>query len=216
MKMIKFIILFFFTSYNLVLADTKSTTPSLWNVEFFLGNAHSLPSRVTVRQKGYPEESKIAHWSTRPTEPAPYYSARVGLWKDNQGWDVEMLHHKLYMNNTDAVFNNYRSTFGFNFFFLNRGWRVHPNIILRFGLGPVISHPVNTIRGQQYTDNVTYKLVGAGTQVAAQFRQTIYKGLYLTQEIKTTYAMARLPIANGRSYLTNLAFHGLVGLGVEF
>lgn len=184
-------------------------------LELFTGTAFSLPSEVSVRQDGYPEVSKTAHWSTRPLEPAPYYSARIGLWEEERGIEIEMLHHKLYMDNTDEVFRNYRSTFGFNFFLLNKAWQLE-SFILRAGVGPIISHPINNIRGQEYTSSVTYKLVGAGTQVALQGRQKLYKKLYITEEAKITYGFANLPISGGDSSLTNTAFHILVGLSYSF
>ncbi len=188
-----------------------------WYSELFTGDAYSVPSKVTVRQNGYPEASKTAKFSTRPTEPAPYYSFRIGFWQDDKsGLDVEMLHHKLYMDNTDEIFNEYKSTFGFNLFLLNKGFRISPSFVFRLGIGPVVSHPINTIRGQTYTDDVVYKLVGLGSQASLQFKQRLFNNLYLTEEIKTTYAVANLPIANGDSSLSNLAFHGLIGFGYDF
>ena len=205
------LILLSFTVQNVFAEDAIK-----WSMELLSGNAHNLPSRVTVKQKGYPEASKMAHWGTRPMVPAPYYSFRVGRWEDNKSIELEMLHHKIYMENTDEIFNQYNSTFGFNFFFLNRAWRVHDNTILRLGFGPVVSHPENMIRGQKYTSDVVYNLVGAGAQGSLQFRQNISKHFYFTQEIKVTYGMAELPIANGTSYVSNTALHGLIGLGSEF
>ena len=204
--------------FSLLVATMKSaySNSSTWNIEFFLGDANNQPSKVTVRQKGYPEASKTARWSTKPLVPAPYYSLRVGRWERNKSIELEMLHHKIYMENTDEIFNQYDSTFGFNFFFLNRGWRVHPNIILRLGVGPVVSHPVNRIRGQRYSSDVVYNLVGIGAQTTIQFRQSISESFYFTQEIKLTYGTAELPIENGTSFVTNTALHGLVGIGYEF
>lgn len=187
-----------------------------FRLELFTGTAFSVPSDVTLRQEGYPEIKKTAHWSTRPLEPAPYYSVRIGLWEEDRAWELEMLHHKLYMDNTDDVVRNYRSTFGFNMFLFNRSLQVNDYLILRAGIGPVVSHPINNVRGQEYKSSVTYKLVGAGTQISIQGRQKIYKKLYLTEESKITYAYANLPISGGDSSLTNLALHLLVGLSFDF
>lgn len=189
---------------------------SYWTMELFIGDAYNLPSKVTVRQKGYSDESKIANWTTKPFEPAPYYSYRIGYWENNKSIEVEMLHHKLHMTNTDEVFNQYDSTFGFNFFLLNRAWLTYSGIVLRVGVGPVVSHPVNRIRGQQFSDDVVYKIVGVGTQGSVQFIQAISKQFYFTQEIKITHGRAEIPIENGTSFMTNTAFHGLIGLGAKF
>lgn len=185
-------------------------------LELFGGSAHSFPSEVTVRQKGYPEVSKVAQWSTRPLEPAPYYSARIGWWSESSAWEVEMLHHKIYMDNTDNIFVNYRSTFGFNMFLLNRAYELTPYLIVRYGIGPVVSHPINNIRGKEYSSNVVYHIVGASAQGAIQSRQKIINNLYVTQEAKITYAFANLPISDGDSSVTNLAIHGLIGLSYDF
>lgn len=187
-----------------------------WNIELFGGNAHNLPSKVTIKQDGYKDASKTARWSTRPLESAPYYSFRVGYWKNKKAIEIEMLHHKLHMENTDEIFNQYDSTFGFNFFFINRGWKILSWMKLRLGVGPVVSHPVNRIRGQRYSNDVVYSIVGIGTQGAIQFSQSISKNWYFTQELKLTYGEAEIPIENGTSFMSNTAFHGLIGFGYKF
>lgn len=120
------------------------------------------------------------------------------------------------MDNTDDVFVKYCSTFGFNMFLVNRAVEVNPYLILRGGIGPVISHPINNIRGQEYDSKVVYHLVGASTQGSAQIRQKLTDNLYLTEEFKITYAFAKLPIAGGDSSVTIFALHGLVGLSYDF
>lgn len=200
----------------LISINSYAQNSNTWNIELFTGDAYNLPSKVTVRQNGYEEASKTAKWSTRPMEPAPYYSLRLSYWEDGKSIELEMLHHKIHMENTDEIFNQYDSTFGFNFFLLNRGWNIYQGVILRLGLGPVVSHPVNTIRGQRYSSDVVYNIVGFGGQGAIQFKQDINEDIYFTQEFKLTYGNAEIPIENGTSFVSNTAFHGLVGLGMNF
>lgn len=206
MKLLLFVFILFYTSLSF----------SQWRLEGFLGDAYNFPTELTIKQEGYPEIKKQAQWSTRPLKPAPYYSLRVAKWEEGKSWEVEMLHHKLYLDNTDSEIFDYRSTFGFNFFFVNKAWVIHPYFILRFGGGPVISHPISNIRGYEYTDEVSYKLVGVGIQGAIQSRQEIINNLFFTQETKITAATANIPIAKGESHLTNYAIHLLAGFSYDF
>ena len=109
MKLLLFVLILFYTSLSF----------GQWRIEGFLGDAYNFPTELTIKQEGYPEIKKQAKWSTRPLKPAPYYSLRVAKWEEGKSWEVEMLHHKLYLDNTDSEILDYRSTFGFNFFFVN-------------------------------------------------------------------------------------------------
>jgi hypothetical protein len=189
--------------------------------EGFLGTAYSLPSQVTIFQDSQPNLSFRATWSNETFKQAPYYTVRVGLWSETSGWELEQLHHKIVLNNNPSEVQAFKATFGFNMFLFSRAWDVKW-LILRVGVGPVIAHPITTVRGQVYNHSVggilgtKYHFVGAGMQLSVQRRFYLNKGFFLSAEGKLTLAFANLPVVNGTSHVPNVAVHLLGGLGYKF
>jgi hypothetical protein len=190
-------------------------------IELFAGTAHNLDSTIKIYQSGQPTLVHQADWCTCPLEQAPYYSVRVGWWDKGSGWEIEMLHHKITLRNVTTDIARFRATFGYNMFLLNRAWTVL-GFNLRVGMGPIIAHPSNTIRGIAFEGmeggilNGRYYFVGAGLQLAVGKRIPIWGKMTLNLEGKVTAAYANLPIANGIGTTPNYAFHGLAGLGYRF
>ena len=192
-----------------------------FRIDAFMGTAHNLDSRITVYQSGETTLKKTADWCTCPFEQAPYYSLRVGFGKDGGGWEIEMLHHKITLRNTDTLISRFRATFGYNFFFVNHAWTVS-GLQLRLGAGPIIAHPSSTVRAKAFEGmeggilNGKYFLVGFGMQFAVGKRFEIWKGFSFNLEGKMTVGYANLPIAEGMATTPNYAFHGLGGFGYAF
>lgn len=190
-------------------------------MEGFLGTAYSLPSTVTIYQENRPTLTFRGTWDNETFKNAPYYAVRFGGWTDTSGWEFENLHHKVVLNNNPPEVGAYKATFGFNYFFINRAWDLHL-FILRVGMGPVIAHPITTVRSLSFNSaeggilGTKYFLVGAGFQISLQRRFYFGKSFFLTTEGKVTVGWAELPVADGTSHLSNVALHILGGLGYRF
>jgi hypothetical protein len=116
------------------------------SAELFAGGAWSLPLPIVVESAG--ERVRfLAHYATRPFQDAPYYSYRVGRTSVGRGAEVEMLHHKLYLENPRPPVEWLEVSHGYNqpmvnFLTPSGGWR------WRIGLGLVVAHPEGVVGGR--------------------------------------------------------------------
>lgn len=185
-------------------------------IETFLGGAVDVPLPMVIAQQG---SAPIAMWGAFSTRsfapPAPYYDVRLGLWNaDDEAWEIELLHHKLYLDNVSDQVQMFNMTFGYNMIFINRAKKLIDNWYIRYGVGPVIPHPQSIVNGQ--VSNVWYALAGAGGQVALQYKYPLLKNFHLTGEVKATGALTVVPISNGAAVIPNVAAHLLFGVGLDF
>lgn len=190
-------------------------------IEGSLGTAYTLPSQVHIYQDSQPALHFLGTWSNETFKEAPYYAIRMGGWTESSGWEFENIHHKVVLNNNPPEVQTYKATFGFNFFMVNRAWDLKW-LILRVGMGPIIAHPITTVRGRVYNSNEggilnsKYYFVGAGMQLSVQRRFHFGKHFFLSAEGKMTAAWANLPVVDGTSQMSSVAFHILGGVGYHF
>jgi hypothetical protein len=70
-----------------------------WTFEVSGGSAFHVPTPLKIHQRGEPDIELSARYDTRPWSDAPYYALRVGRWIGARGWELELIHHKLYLRN---------------------------------------------------------------------------------------------------------------------
>lgn len=188
-----------------------------WSVEFFGGTAASARTPLRIRQAGWPSLDFSARYRTHPWSGSPYYAYRLGRWTGRRAWEVELVHHKLYLHGGPPAVERFEITHGYNLVFANRavraGWGE-----ARIGVGPVIAHAENVVRGRALASDRGglrggYRLAGLGTQLTLGRRVALGGGWSLVGEGKATAAYARVPVAGGRASVPNLAVHGLLGVG---
>lgn len=218
---------------------TRSTQPftlglllvflSLWSADdaeaklkigFMGGSSASIPTNLTIYQENQPKISMTAHYDTRPLTPAFYYAYRMGWWEAKSGWELELIHQKIYLNNPTPEVLEFKVTFGYNLLLVNRAWTVGW-FDLRAGAGVVIVHTASNIRGQAFSlpdagpFDGTYRLAGIGTQISISYPHYFTSRFFMHVETKFTAAYALVPVAQGVAHTPNVAFHGLVGMGVD-
>ena len=173
------------------------------------GTAHSFDTNLTIEQPQLKTEFS-ADYDTHPWRPAPYYSARIGKWSQKTAWEIELLHHKIYLNNPHLPLNSFRVTNGYSMVFLNHAWD-YRGFILRGGGGGLVAYPVTTI------DNITtsggYRLAGFAGQASIEKRFFFGKAFFLAAEGKFTLARAWLTLKNAKASVPNAAVHGLFSIG---
>src|SRR5262245_27982994 len=109
------------------------------SAEFFLGTAWSLPVPLTLT--GASESVRIRpRYSTRPFNGSPYYSARVGYADDGRGLELELIHHKLYLENPAPPIERLEISHGYNLPMIN-GVGPVGTWQFRVGVGLVVAHP---------------------------------------------------------------------------
>lgn len=192
-----------------------------WSFELYGGSAYSAPTPLTIRQAGEPEIRLTARYATKPWTGSPYYAYRIGRWSRSGAWEVELVHHKVYLENPPAEVQQLEISHGYNLISVNRAVR-HRGLILRVGAGAVVAWPHATVRGKTLPARGRglfgrgYYLVGPTAQLAVGKRFTVWRKLFLAAEGKLTGSYARIPVQDGRATVPNVAVHGLLGLGFAF
>jgi hypothetical protein len=191
-----------------------------WTVEAYLGNAYNLGTRLNIRQDGGYDQSLKADYETRGFRSPLYYAIRGSRWRSlgdgAAGWEVQLVHHKLYLENPPAGVASLSISHGYNILTFNGAWRTG-NWIYRFGAGPVITHAEGTINNVSY--NGGYKLSGAAMIAGLGRRFYFGKQLFLSAEGMASAAYAKPKMdgtLNAELKASNIALHGLAGLGYEF
>ncbi len=191
-----------------------------WTFQFFGGSALNIGTPLTIRQSGYADIEINATYMTRPFEDSPYYAYRIARWKGGRAWELEFVHHKLHLRNTRAEVPHFEVTHGFNLIHVNRAWE-RPRFLYRLGAGVVIGHPESTVRGMPSSGkgglfNAGYHLAGITGHGSAEKRFHLTKKLFASIEGKLAAAYARVPVAEGKATVRNVALHGMFGIGYEF
>ena len=192
---------------------TTASSQSFWSIEpLHIGGAKSFSTNLEIDQSPFPKFKFDADYETRPFEDAIYYGYRVSRQNKKHAWEVEFLHHKIYLTNNPPEIQHFEVSHGYNMLFLNHAWIFGPNYI-RAGAGPVISHAESEIRGLWFASD--YEISGFVGQGAFGRRFYLSRIFYFTLEGKFTFATASVSIAQGKAHAPNVAIHGIVGIGFD-
>ena len=210
----KFCIVLILVSFLSVPASSAN-----WILEGFLGTAWNLPTSLTIVQEGYPKITLTAHYEEKTFEGSPYYTLRIGRWSKNRAWELELVHHKIFLDNPPAEVQRFSISNGFNILTINRAWDTG-KFIWRFGIGLVVTHPESTVRGRSFDESKGifgqgFYISGAAIQGAVGKRIFLWKGLFASLEGKITVSYVRVPIVDGHANVPNVAGHILVGIGYK-
>lgn len=189
-----------------------------WTFEVFVGVPFGLPAPLTIRQAGQPDIAVRARYESRPFRKPIYYGWRIGRWDGTRGWELELVHDKLYLADRPAEVEEFAISHGFNLVTVNRAWE-RGGLVRRAGAGIVLAHPENTVRDKALPGDGGllgwgYYLAGPTVQVAVEKRFRLRGDLFLPVEGKATASFARVPVADGSADVPRAALHGLAGLGV--
>jgi len=201
------------------------------DISFATGGAYNIPLPLIIRQDGYPKiRVGAAHYDTKPFVPPPYYDIRYSRWMDSKtAWELEFIHHKLYLSNTPQDVQEFTITNGYNLFFANMAFKetlykslIH--FIWRFGVGPTFTHPESTIRNKRFDergglpwfDTDGYFVSGLAGQAAVEFDLAIFKMLNFFVEGKFIPSFSTVPINSGRADVYTIGLHGVFGLKASF
>jgi len=190
--------------------------------EIFAGSAWHFPMPLLV---DLPEgHTRLrARYHTRPFADAPYYSVRAGyVTAAGRAVEVEMLHHKLYLQNPTPPVERFEVSHGYNMAMVNAVWPAN-GWQLRVGLGLVIAHPEGMIAGRSVDSNRTwlgsgYHIAGVTAQAVVGRRYALNHGRTMapaTPEAKLTASWAQMPIPGGRITVPDVSVHALGGIGLE-
>jgi hypothetical protein len=191
-----------------------------WTLDAFLGDAWCLNMPLVIYQEGFEKIKFTADYRTESFKLPVYYSWKIGTSKEQKGWELELVHLKIFLTNNPPEVQYFAISHGFNYLIINRIWDLD-YMILRFGAGIIITHPESTIRNLIYDTNQGilkkgYHISGPGLQIAIEKRFPIIKGFFFSLEAKAAAAIARVGIAEGHAVVPQAGFHGLFGFGYTF
>ncbi len=201
----------------LLAAASPAGAQNGWSIEAAGGFAINTPTRLTIHQSGQPDLRFTAHYASRSLASPLYYAVRIGRWVAGRAWEVEFIHHKLYLTNPPADVQQFEVSHGFNLVTINRALPLG-RAVWRPGIGLVLTHPESMIRGRPFNTGRGllgwgYYVTGPAAQLAVARRFGVADRFFVSAEGKVTAAYARVPVPDGSATLTNLAFHALVGVG---
>lgn len=191
-----------------------------WALEGYLGAVWNAPAPLSIHQTSQDDIKLTAHYETRPFEQTPYYAWRLGRWTKDRAWEFEFIHHKLFLDDPPDEVQHFEATHGFNMLVINRA-RVRKKTILRLGGGVVLAHPETQVRGVEPPGGGGirgrgYHLTGPVVQGSIGRRFALTDNLFFAMEAKLVAAYARFPVDDGHAATSNLALHGLAGIGYAF
>jgi len=216
MKTVTVVLLFMILSSAAVPARAEVT----WTAELFGGSSYSFPTPLRIRQYGYPDIDITARYETKPFEKDYYYAWRIGRWKDDKAWELELIHQKLYLENKPAEVQEFQITYGYSLLTINRAWKTD-GFIWRLGGGVVIANPSTIVRGREDSHEggflgQGYYVSGPTAQVAVEKKLYLAKNLFFAMEGVLTASYAQININGGYAQVPNAAVHWLFGLGYDF
>jgi hypothetical protein len=191
-----------------------------WTGEFLLGAAVNADRRLEITQSGQPEIECDAQWATRPFEQPLYWSLRLGREGRRHGWAVELLHHKIYLENGPPEVQSFSISHGLNYLSAQHGW-IHSRWRLVVMLGVAVAHRENTIRGQRLEESgglfgggyeLTGPVLGAGLGAVLP----LFGVVDLSLELRVAQSWIKVDVVDGRASTSNLALHLLVGPRLHF
>jgi hypothetical protein len=187
-----------------------------WSAELLIGDAYNADSATHIKHETLGDVAFTGDYQTRGFEGPFHYAWRVARWDEDRGWELQLLHHKLYLQNRPTGVDLLSVSHGFNILTFNRAlqfgsWRV------RGGVGPVITHAEATILGTSYDG--PYELAGAAVLVGVDRKVQLSTRLYVLGELAATYGYVHAhPDGTPRLELTirNPAIHAQLGVGYRF
>jgi hypothetical protein len=201
----------------LSIAGPAEVEAQTWRVQAAAGIAYNVPTTLSVVQAGEPEIRIRARFESRALDPPIHWIVRVERAAARTCWAVELMHHKLYLQDPPADIQHFEITHGFDVLSLQRGW-VNGGTTVRLGIGAIMGHAENTVRGRKLDDDGGfrgYHFAGPGLQAAAGRRFELGRGLHLFGEVRALGARVHVPVDGGHADLWHLSGHVLAGVGLS-
>jgi hypothetical protein len=201
-----------------LLAAAQAAAGAEWGVQILFGGPLNLRTPLTVRQSGEPDVHVRARWATRPFESPIYYG--VGGFRRDGGreWALELLHHKLYLQNPPPEVQRFSVSHGYNLVLASYGIELARGIWTRLGAGAVVAHPESTVRARAFDERrglfgLGYHLGGPAVSAGLEGRVPLGTDrLRLALGGRVTGAYAVVPVEGGRAQVPNVALHATAGI----
>jgi hypothetical protein len=192
-----------------------------WAIEIFAGGAVNLDTTMKIEQSGHPDIEFDAQYETRPFDQPLYWVARFDWLRKSSRWEIQLIHHKIYLANNPPEVQHFEVTHGYNLLTANRVFLIR-HVTVRAGAGVVLAHTESTVRGlkDDGTDrgilDTGYELAGPVIVGGAGRPFPVTAGFFVTPELQLSVAWAKVTVAGGHATAANVAVHLLFGVGYGF
>ena len=183
------------------------------------GGAWNARTPVTLEQEGEPDLDFSASFETRPFEQPLYWALKASLQDRKGAWELQLLHHKLYLTDPPPQVQHLEVTHGFNLVTFGRSFPLGSGFAARAAAGVVVAHTESVVRGSYEGGSGTfsgYELAGPAFFGGAGWQRPLGRHFLLSAEAAVSAARARVSVARGHATFWNVAAHALVGLGFRF
>jgi hypothetical protein len=199
---------------TLPVAAAAQADRSGFALQAFGGFVLNLPTTLKIEQTGQPPLEFRAEWETRPLEQPFYWAVRARWRRADDGFEVQLLHHKMILKNPPPEIDNFEVTHGFNtvtaHYVKTFGWWD-----ARLGAGVVVPHPDSEVRGG-YHEASDYVLGGPVLMAGAGSEYVWADHLLLAAELQFVAGWATVTVHDGRAEVTAVGLHLLLGAGYRF
>jgi hypothetical protein len=174
---------------------------------------------MVITQEGHPDLDFTARHASRPFEPPITWQLRLGRWSNARSWELELLHHKIQLENGPPEVQSFSISHGYNLLTVQRGWTRAP-LEWRVGGGMVIAHVENTVRGMKLTETGGtfgggYYATGPALTAAMARPMPLGHGVLLDLEGRVAASWTSVPVVAGRARGFNVFLQLAVLLAVE-
>jgi hypothetical protein len=195
---------------------SRAAAGPVWEADFGLTLPYNVPTSLEVEQAGQPDLRISARYESRPLEPPITWQARVGRWSGERAWELEIVHHKIYLQNPPPEVESFGVSHGFNLLTLQHGWEAG-RLRFRTGGGVVVAHPENTVRGRSLPErggDLGGGYYVAGPTLGASVGRPFALGRWMSAhaEAKLALSYASVPVVDGHARFSSV----LIQIGLLF
>ncbi len=193
-----------------------------WSGEFHLGYANNLPSKLTIKQQGFPDLSFTARYSSEPFVSPVYWLWRISYVKnESQKIEFEAVHHKIYLKNYPPEIQIFGISHGLNLLMINHVHILPKLFHVNYGIGTILAHPETEIRNFRLPDKrgifgMGYYFSGIAVNLSAGKYFRLSNRLYVNTELRFNPSYSVIPIAKGKAYVWNYSYQAIAGIGYYF
>ena len=183
-------------------------------LQAFGGAPLNFPTTLTISQQGEPDIDHRASWETRPFEQPLYWALRLRWQRERDGFEFQLIHHKMYLKNNPATVEHFEVTHGFNILTAGYMRRSRP-FHWRAGAGVTLPNTFATVRGE-LSDVHDYAVAGPAFLVGGGSELALSRRFFLAAEAQFIAAWGTVDVARGEARVASLAVHVLFGAGFVF
>ncbi len=199
---------------------TKLSAQSKLVLEIGTGIPFNLPVPLTIRQSGESTLHLTAEYDSHPFEIPIFWDWRIGYWSGSTGWELEAIHHKIFLRNMPPEVEQFDISHGLNLVVINRCF-IKNKFIFKFGAGISLTHPENVVRNKKLNEqrgifDWGYYISGPAILFSAGKRLYLIEKIFLSVEAKIGLSYSYIPIADGTADVCNIAAMITFGIGTDF